>query len=129
MIFNKFKNWCNWWYGLFKKPPADISEQLTISFLTGSWKNEFMFNGKMESEVCNIDVDGKYYIEGEHWFNIVDFEHDSKNNTISFIKQAVKPGDERKFYNTVAIVDPDYLVNSTEHDVNSDAYSVCYKRI
>lgn len=86
-----------------------------------------MFKDKMESEVCDIDADRKYYIDGELWFNVVDFKHDIKGNRISFIKWAVKPGDERKFYNTVSIVDKNYLVNSTEKDENAEAYSICYK--
>ena len=97
---------------------------LTISFLTGTWENEFIDNGKQCSEICEIDAGGRYYVDGEHWFNVVDFKYNGANSEISFIKSAVKPSDGRSFYNAVTIVNSNLLVNNTEDDLDVNSYSV-----
>ena len=82
---------------------------LNKNFLTGTWKNDFISNKKRDSEICDIKADGRYFINGEHWFNVIDFKYDSDANKISFIKAAVQPGDDRKFYNTVLVIDNNYF--------------------
>jgi hypothetical protein len=102
---------------------------LIAKFLEGTWKNEFIDNGKADSEICDIKADGSYHINGEHWFNITDVTYDAGTNQLSFIKAAARPGDDRKFYNTVTVTDSDYLINCNDNSQAGRGYSVSYKRL
>jgi hypothetical protein len=100
-----------------------------MDLLIGDWKNEFIHNGVKEFELCTITAAGQYLIAGEHWFDVVDYSMDEKTRTMSFTKRAVKPGDTRKFHNTVFIEQPDYLVNTYENLPVTGGYSLNYRRI
>ena len=55
---------------------------LNMSFIDlfhGRWNSEF------DKEIT-FSKDGKYFIKGEHWFNIIDFKIDIKNNSFQFVK-------------------------------------------
>ncbi len=104
-------------------------KELPKDFLTGIWKNEFMVDGKKGFEICEIKADGKYYIDGVHWFDVIDINYDHESNKISFVKSAVQTGDERKFYNIVVKINNGYLVNIPGNIVNENTYSIGYKRL
>lgn len=73
-----------------------------LDILIRSWKkkwwNQTLGNG---GENCSIKTDGRYYVDGEHSFNVIDFTYDSKRNLISFKLEAVIPGDKRIFKTTL----------------------------
>ncbi len=114
------------------------SEKALNTFLTGRWKNEFCSDENNGFEICEIREDGKYYIHGEHWFNIVDVKYNSETNKITFVKIAVKPGDARKFYNDLVIINHNlivgtyYLIDSSK-PISEDRiikdFSLKYKRL
>ena len=88
------------------------SEKALNTFLTGRWKNEFSSDENNGFEICEIHEDGKYYIHGVHWFDIVDVKYNSETNKITFIKIAAKPGDAIKFYNELVIVNRNLIVGT-----------------
>lgn len=65
------------------------SDKALNTFLTGLWKNEFNSDKNNGFEICDIREDGKYYIDGLYWFNIVNVKYNSETNKITFIKIAV----------------------------------------
>ena len=49
-----------------------------------------LFQGVWDSEYdkgITFNKEGKYFIKGEHWFNIEDFQIDIKNNSFQFVKR------------------------------------------
>ena len=87
-------------------------QKIVKKFITGTWKNEFSLNEKKGFEICEIRKDGKYFVDGEHWFNIVELKYNPGNHKITFIKKAVKPGDYRQFHNELLIINR-HLISGT----------------
>lgn len=83
---------------------------ISRSTLTGTWRNDFETPTGNGSEICVIDKNGHYSINGEHWFDIVNFRYDSDKQTVRFTKAAIKPGDKRQFFNILVAASPDHLV-------------------
>ncbi len=114
--------------------PATTTETPAISrsTLTGTWRNDFQTPAGNGSETCVIDKNGHYSINGEHWFDIVDFRYDPATQTVWFTKAAIKPGDDRRFFNILKVVSPDrlighYLSGKKGKDVGDDKNTVKYR--
>ncbi len=103
-------------------------KMLTFDFLVGKWRNDFMLDGIKAFELCEIDATGGYFVDGEHWFNVIEFEYDRKTSTISFTKSAVKEGDERQFFNVISKISDNFLENESPTS-NKSTYSISYSRI
>ena len=86
------------------------SKKISLDFLIGHWKNEWNSPNSTGSEECEIREDGKYYIIGQHWFDLKEFEYDPSTNKITFWKTAVQPDDTRKVLNTLNVVINDLLI-------------------
>lgn len=81
--------------------------QLTLKELKGTWRNDWGTDG--EHEIFTLTEDGNYVINGEHVFNLTEFNFDPKSNTITFYKTAVRLGDNRKVPNTVEVINNELL--------------------
>jgi hypothetical protein len=100
-----------------------IRKKITLDFMSGNWRNEWtMSNNRVGSELFQIKDKGKYYVNGEHFFNLEDFKYDYKTNKITFIKAAVKPGDNRRLSN-ILILDNNNLLSGQEEN-----YHIKYTR-
>ena len=96
---------------------------VNIDFLVGTWENKWKGKDHSGSEICEIKQGGKYYIMNEHWFDIQNFKYDPKNNKISFMKVAVQPGDTRKVFNDLRVVNNDLIIGE------EDGHEIHYTRI
>jgi hypothetical protein len=96
---------------------------ISLSSLAGMWKNEWTIGGKTGTEMFQITEDGKYLVNGEHWFNIIDFDYNENQRQIKFIKSSVRPDDFRKLVNIVNLVNNDSLVGIENN------YNIKYTRI
>jgi hypothetical protein len=104
-----------------------INKKISIEFLEGQWKCEWIENGETFSEICTIK-DGKYLVKREHWFDIKDFKYDNKNNRISFIKASVRSKDKfRNLKNVLTINDNDLMTGADIGDNHN--FSIKYKRL
>ena len=88
---------------------------ITEKFLVGTWKNEWLSNGRWHSETLQITEDFKYVTSGEHWFNVVDFKYDPKNRRLEFTKVSVRPNEIRKLANFLTVKNNDLLVGLEEN--------------
>lgn len=84
-------------------------KSINSNFLIGRWKNQWSSPQGVGSEDCEIKKNGKYYIMGEHWFDLRDIKYNQKTNQLSFMKTAVRPDDHRKVLNVLTIVNNDLL--------------------
>ncbi len=91
-------------------PSAKVPLPISRSILTGTWRNDYEAATGNGSEICAIDKHGHYSINGEHWFDIVDFRYDSATQTVAFTKAAIRPADNRRFFNILKIASPDRLI-------------------
>ncbi|MBI5372556.1 MAG: hypothetical protein HZA79_11095 [Sphingobacteriales bacterium] len=82
-------------------------KSLTLRELTGTWRNDWGTDG--DHEIFTLNENGNYVINGEHVFNLTDFNFDPKSNKITFYKTAVRPGDERKVFNSVEVKNNELL--------------------
>jgi len=78
-------------------------------FLVGVWKNEWGMP-IIGQETAKITDDLKYYINGQHFFDLKNFKYDPYKNTIEFLKVGVRENDERKILNTLSVNDNFTLV-------------------
>lgn len=90
------------------------TQEISINFLEGNWKNEWTTDGKSGWEICEIKKDGKYYIDGRHYFTIEDFKYDLNTKKITFTKSSVQPNDDRKLFNKL-ILKNNSLMSGTEN--------------
>ena len=113
-------------------------KKILNKFMTGTWKNEFSLSEKKGFEICKISENGIYTINGEHWFNIKDLKFNTYTNKITFNKTAIKPGDFRKFYNELLIINRNlisgtyYLSDSSKpgnNKKNIPSFSLKYIRL
>jgi hypothetical protein len=98
-------------------------KRITIGILAGTWKNEWDIGGIKGSEMSQITDNGKYLVNGEHLFDIVDFEYNENKRQIKFIKSSVRPDDFRKLVNIVRLINNDLLSGSENN------YDIKYTRI
>ena len=96
-----------------KDPP------ITVSFLKGTWLNEFNNGGA--SETVKIGEDGRYYVNGVYSFIVNNFEYDKDKKQIRFIKASVL--DPRRLLNILTITDNNLLVGTESN------YSIKYTRL
>ena len=87
---------------------------ITERFLIGSWKNEWLSEGRWHNEVLQITDDLRYLTAGEHWFNIADFRYDPQSRRLEFTKVSVKPNENRRLKNVLAVKNSDFLVGHEE---------------
>lgn len=90
---------------------------IDIKFLVGRWRNEWTVNGQTGTETLEITADGRYFLNGAHWFNIDNFKYDAKQNQITFTKVGVRPNDTRRLLNTL-IVNNNELLTGSENEYN-----------
>jgi hypothetical protein len=112
--------WFLYW-SIFKRRYK--SHRISMDFLVGSWKNEWIINGQNGSEICQIQRDGKYFVKGKHCFTLDNFSYDYKSNTITFSKISVLSGDNRTLPNELNVNNND-LISGFE-----DQYKIKYTRI
>jgi hypothetical protein len=94
---------------------------LTLTELKGTWRNDW---GENEgNEIFTLNEQGNYVINGEHIFNITEFDFDPKANKITFYKTGVRSGDNRKVLNTVKVIN-----NETLEGIEQD-YKIKYTKI
>ena len=98
-------------------------QKILLNFMVGKWMNEWTVNGSTGREILKIDKEGKYFIDGEHWFTLKDFKYDILENKISFIKSGVKENDNRRMSNYLDVKNNDLLIG-TENN-----YSIKYTRV
>jgi hypothetical protein len=98
-------------------------QKISIDFLEGNWKNEWTVNGQVGSEMCQIKNNGKYCVNGEHWFTLEEFKYDYKKNKIEFGKSSIRSVDDRKMLNILTIENNDLLIG-TENN-----YDIKYRGI
>jgi hypothetical protein len=97
---------------------------LNLSNMAGMWKNEWaIIGGSTGTEMFQLTKDGKYLVNGEHWFTLKEFEYNENLRQIKFIKSSVRPNDSRKLVNIVKLVNNDLLIG-TENN-----YEIKYTRI
>jgi hypothetical protein len=103
------------------KYSTKLKKQVSKNFdsLVGTWKNDW---GK-GTEVCEIDQDGKYYVNNEHWFNIDNLKIDASTGNVTFLKVAVKPNDNRKLYTELK------FVNNFKLEGKEDGKKISYTKI
>jgi len=86
---------------------------VTLNTLKGNWRCEW---GEDEgSELFTLNEDGSYIIEGTHYFNLTEFDYKPNKKQITFYKTAVIPGDNRKVFNTVKVINNELLVGTEEN--------------
>lgn len=94
---------------------------LTLSALKGTWRNDW---GENEGhEIFTLNEKGNYLINGEHVFDLTEFNFNPKSNEIKFYKTGVRQGDDRKVLNTVKVINND-LLEGFEQD-----YKIKYTKI
>ena len=91
--------------------------KIGFQFLIGTWHNEYQSQGRKGYEICEIKDDGKYLIDGQHYFDIIDFNYNARKNQITFTKKAVRENDNRKLKNIMNI-ENNFLLTGTEEDVD-----------
>ena len=69
--------------------------EVSIDLLEGTWLNQWTINGRTNSEICQIQNDGRYFINGTHCFDVTDISYNSITQRISFVKVSVQDPDTR----------------------------------
>lgn len=96
--------------------------KIAVDFMIGNWINEWNDNGNIGTEHLEIRDKGKYYLNGEHAFNIEDFQYDIQKNQIRFFKTALRQDDNRRLLNVLNVINNDHLQG------DEDYYKIDYKR-
>jgi hypothetical protein len=81
------------------KIPSSLSIE---NVFPGTWRNDYVFPTHKGSEVFEIR-DGKYVIQGKHWFNIEDFSITPDKSEIIFTKVGL-PNDPRRLKNILQVI-------------------------
>jgi hypothetical protein len=89
-------------------------QSISQKILVGTWKNEWG-PPNAGQEILKITEDMKYYINGQHYFNIEDFHFDPQKNIIQFLKVGAREDDRRQVLNTLTIKN-NYTLVGTEQD-------------
>jgi hypothetical protein len=93
----------------------------SLKELKGTWRNDW---GENEGhELFTLNEKGNYVINGEHIFNLTEFNYNPKSNEITFYKDAVRQGDARRVFNSVKIINNELLAG-TEQD-----YKIKYTKV
>jgi len=97
-------------------------QSISQKLLVGVWKNEW---GPPNAghETAKITEDLKYYVNGQHYFDLKDFQYDPYKNTIEFSKVGVRESDQRRVLNTLTVED-NYTLKGIEKD-----YPIKYTKI
>lgn len=83
--------------------------------IAGLWRNDWGGDSPGSgSEYLEITKDLEYYVNGDHYFNLVDFSYDKATNKVEFSKVAVKPEDHRRVKD-VLTVENNFLLVGTEN--------------
>lgn len=96
-------------------------KNLTLRELKGTWRNDWGEDG--DHEVFTLNEKGNYVINGEHVFDLTEFNFDAKSSIITFFKTAVRKDDHRKVLNTVEVKNNE-LLEGIEHN-----YKIKYTKI
>ena len=100
------------------------------SVFPGTWKNDYKFKSNdAGSEILQIK-DGKYFIQGRHWFNIQDFSINYDKSEISFLKVGLT-NDLRRLRNKLKVIKLGEKYEGIEtDDIDKNIYtSIIYSRI
>ena len=121
LLINCNKHFDELWASL--PDDKEINKMTFDKFIEGAWKIECNYGqGKKGMENFSIK-NNKYYINGEHWFDIDQINFDYQNKKISFRKVAVRPNDNRKLVNDLVIDNDNKL-----HGMESGNIEIIYYR-
>ncbi len=109
------------------KADNDVSKNVSMSFLSGHWVNEWDAKAGTGSEICEITIDGKYLVNSQHAFNVENLSYNEKMREVKFVKAGVGPRHEEKYNNSLELVSDTFL-RGTEDD-GTEVYKISYKKI
>ncbi len=102
-------------------------KDVSMSFLAGAWSNEWHTKTGAGSEVCEVTNDGKYFINGQHAFNVENFSYNEKTREVIFVKTGIGPRHEERYNDSLELVG-DTLLRGME-DNGKEVYKITYTRI
>lgn len=84
-------------------------QSISQRILVGAWRNDW---GPPNSGFENVHIteDLKYFVRGQYYFDIEDFEYDPESNKVRFYKVRVREGNHEKLLNILTIQNNDSLV-------------------